>query len=316
MKKLMIIVTLLFSFMINKGLLESSLYGYRSDKNFDRYLQVYLHKLTIKEYIFENNKDYLIIDGKKKEVKFNDSKNTISTFNSIYISKKALNSLNLLKKADAKRIELILLAYKFGHKGEFQVFSWSLKSVYNLFNLLHLDKFKLRNYNLEHGFKLKGENLILNDYLYNLFECTGDNNFIYVDDMQYTIYFDRENSNMDALNSLYGLKWQLSYTIEDKIRIIGHYNKITKKFIIKHWYLDKPFGEIIQKNGEYLKTIKRSKFKRSDFTGKLKFNPKIYHSSKYFYKNNKIIKMSELKTDNLFDIYVKSLLSIFRVDKK
>ena len=262
------------------------------------------YKETESLYFFENNQDYLLIDGVKERIKFNRVKTWKVTRDDILQNENTLKSLENLKKAlKNKNIKLVMYGYRNELKtDEFQISSWSFIPIYNLFSYLDLRKIVLDKYNLKYGFKIKGSKSTFNEYVYRFIDSTGDTQFIYIDNIRYTIYFDEEKSNKKALSILYNLKWQIIYAAEKDIKLIGYYNKISKVFILKHWYLKAPFKYIItNESSGYNKVIKKWKFERSHFTkndylGKVSIdNPRIYNSSKYFYKKNKVIYLNKRK---------------------
>jgi len=268
-------------------------------------LNTFVQGETENLYLFENNQDYLLINGVKRKINFNRFKSWKASGSDILQSKNVLKSLDKLKKIiKNKKIKLMLYGYYDEHREQsgYQISSWAFVPVYNLFNYLDLKKVNLDKYNSKYGFKIKGNNFIFSEYIYQFLECTGDNQFIHIDNIRYTIHFDKEKSNKKALISLYALKWQIVYTTKKDIRFIGYYDKASKMFILKHWFLKPPFKYIEQNmNDGSTKTVKRLKFKKSDFKkdtyfGKANIDkPEIYHSSKYFYKKNKVIYLNKRK---------------------
>lgn len=99
------------------------------------------------------------------------------------------------------------------------------------------------------------------EYKYYFMETTGANQYIIEDGKEYWIRFDEENSNKNALESLYALKWNVLYpNSEGKIIIVGMFDKKkgmfpphapgrampppdnrTGLFRLEEWYLKAPF---------------------------------------------------------------------------
>jgi len=115
---------------------------------------------------------------------------------------------------------------------------------------------------------------------------TDNNQFILVKDEKLPVIFDTTKSNVDALNSLKSLKWNVLYPNSGgNITIYGSYNQKNNLFILNHWYLPPFFkrkevfdiGDVPHKYSEETKEY----LDANDFENVIRKNPKIYNSKSF-----------------------------------